>query len=139
MKLEQIEIVKSSYAQIEPIIEQMITMFYGRLFDLDPGLQPLFKSSMAYQKSKIAATVTAIINSLDRPDHTIRVMKRLGSRLTGYGIRTEDYHTIGLALLWTLQICLGEAYTTEVAEAWTEAYYLIAGLMKEAAVEHEPV
>jgi hypothetical protein len=31
---------------------------------------------------------------------------------------------------------LGEAFTREVKEAWTTAYLLLAGVMKEAAASH---
>jgi hemoglobin-like flavoprotein len=35
--------------------------------------------------------------------------------------------------LGALEQVLGDTFTPEVAEAWHDVYYLIAGLMKEAA------
>lgn len=37
------------------------------------------------------------------------------------------------ALLWTLGAGLGDAFTGEVKEAWTSAYGILSGAMKEAA------
>ena len=40
---------------------------------------------------------------------------------------------VGAALLWTLGQGLGAAFTPAVAGAWTEAYTVLAGVMKDAA------
>jgi len=40
---------------------------------------------------------------------------------------------VGAALLWTLELGLGEQFTREVREAWTEAYLLAATLMRRGA------
>jgi nitric oxide dioxygenase len=40
---------------------------------------------------------------------------------------------VGETLLWTLEQGLGEAFTPEVKEAWTEAYALLSGAMIAAA------
>ena len=45
----------------------------------------------------------------------------------------EHYDTVGGALLWTLGAGLGDAFTDDVKTAWTRAYGILAGAMKEAA------
>jgi len=65
------------------------------------------------------------------------VVEDLGRRHAGYGVRDEHYHTVGAALLWTLEQGLGELYTPDVAEAWAAAYTLLAGVMQKAATEVE--
>jgi len=44
----------------------------------------------------------------------------------------EHYDTVGAALLWTLENGLGQAWTPEVAAAWTELYELLSGIMRRA-------
>jgi hemoglobin-like flavoprotein len=40
---------------------------------------------------------------------------------------------VAAALLWTLGQGLGEAFTPPLAAAWTEAYTVLATVMKDAA------
>ena len=54
----------------------------------------------------------------------------------GYGVRDEHYAIVGQALLDTLAIGLGSAFTAEVRAAWTETYLVLAGVMQRAAAEH---
>jgi len=67
----------------------------------------------------------------------VPLLQNLGRRHTRYGVRDEHYDTVGEALLWTLNKGLGKAFTAPVKKAWTEAYVLVATVMKEAAQAHE--
>jgi hemoglobin-like flavoprotein len=60
-------------------------------------------------------------------------VQRLGQRHAGYGVQPHHYVTVGDALLWTLAQVFGPAFTSEVREAWTAAYVLLATIMQEAA------
>ena len=42
---------------------------------------------------------------------------------------------VAAALLWTLGQGLGDDFTGEVEDAWTEAYVILSGVMKDAAKE----
>jgi len=42
---------------------------------------------------------------------------------------------VGSALLWTLEKALGEAFTSEVKDAWASAYILLWTTMTDAANE----
>ncbi len=46
MTPEQITLVQNSFSKVVPIREQAASLFYGRLFELDPSLKPLFKGDM---------------------------------------------------------------------------------------------
>jgi hemoglobin-like flavoprotein len=60
-------------------------------------------------------------------------VEALGRRRVGYGVRDEHYTTVGLALLWTLEQGLGDAFTPEVRDAWSTAYGWLAFTMQRAA------
>jgi hemoglobin-like flavoprotein len=138
MKGEQIKLVQNTFTQVQPIADKAAALFYNRLFELDPTLRPLFKRKLDEQGVKLMATLTIVVHSLDKPENIVGMVKRLGSRHVSYGVRDEHYDTVGAALLWTLKTALGEAFTADVEAAWTEAYYLLAGLMQEAAAELQP-
>ena len=69
----------------------------------------------------------------------VAVLRNLGARHVGYGVREEHYVTVGTALLWTLSAGLGEKFTPEVREAWTAAYGLLADVMQFGALEAERI
>ena len=131
----QIELVKSSWAEVEPIAEQAAELFYGKLFELNPGLKSLFKSDMKEQGRKLMAMLNTAVNSLDKIETIVPAVQDMGRRHVAYGVKDEDYDTVGEALLWTLEQGLGEAFTPEVKDAWVDVYTLVATTMKTAAAQ----
>jgi hemoglobin-like flavoprotein len=75
---------------------------------------------------------TAVAN-LDRLDAIVPAVQDLGRRHATYGVQPAHYDTVAAALLWTLGQGLGDAFTTPVEAAWTEAYTILATVMKDAA------
>ena len=63
----------------------------------------------------------------------VPAVQALGQRHVGYGVQEQDYAVVGEALLWTLGQGLGEDFTDEVKQAWTETYTTLAGVMIEAS------
>ena len=53
MNATQIELVQTTFAQVEPIAVVAADLFYTRLFELDPTLKPLFRGDMAEQGKKL--------------------------------------------------------------------------------------
>ena len=135
MTPEQIELVKSSWAQVVPIADTAAKLFYGKLFELDPALKPLFKGDMTEQGRKLMRMVSTAVNGLDRLDQIVPAVKDLGVRHVAYGVQDTHYETVGSALLWTLGQGLGDAFTTDVETAWATVYGLLADTMKSAAAE----
>ncbi|MDA0823194.1 MAG: globin family protein [Proteobacteria bacterium] len=113
--------------------EQAAVLFYGRLFELDPELKPLFKGDMVEQGRSLMTMIGTAVNSLSRLDAVVPAVQALGRRHVAYGVKDTDYDTVGAALLWTLEQGLGETSTSEVAAAWTETYSILASVMKDAA------
>jgi hemoglobin-like flavoprotein len=133
VKAERIDLVKKTFEQVRPMGTLATELFYSRLFQLDPSLRPMFKHDLKAQSAKLMAALTLAVNGLDRPESIIPALQSLGRRHAGYGVCDEHYYTVGEALLWTLHQALGDEFTPEVKAAWTETYYLLAGVMKEAA------
>ena len=88
---------------------------------------------MEEQQRKLVRMLTEIVAQLDRPEALVPEVSALGERHRRYGVRSAHYETVGAALLWTLEHELGDAFTAEVREAWTEAYLLVATLMRRGA------
>lgn len=133
MTSRQIELVQTSWEKCVPIADQAAALFYGKLFELDPTLKPLFKADIKEQGKKLMAMITAVVRGLDDLDRLVPVVEDLGRRHTGYGVKDEHYATVGTVLLWTLKECLGEAFTPEVKEAWAATYGILSYTMQKAA------
>ena len=133
MEPEQIKLVQDSWEKILPISDKAAELFYGKLFEMDPSAQALFEIDTEEQGRKLMNTINLTVHGLTKLDVLVPALKVLCVRHHNYGVQDEHYDTVGGALLWTLETGLGEAFTTEVKAAWTEAYVLMSGVMKEAA------
>jgi hemoglobin-like flavoprotein len=133
MTPQQTHLVRSSFALVEPIAAQAATMFYNNLFAADPSLRALFRGDIAAQGERLMAMIGAAVGLLDRPHALLPVLRSLGARHAGYGVRDAHYATVGSALIQTLEQGLGDAFTAEVREAWIALYGVVSRTMIEAA------
>ena len=116
-----------------PIGDTAAELFYGRLFAMDPGLEPLFKGDLKEQGRKLMGMIGLAVTGLNDLSNLVPAVADLGRRHAGYGVKPEHYDTVGTALLWTLERGLEDAFTPDVKDAWTAVYGLLASTMKQAA------
>ena len=133
MAPEQVTLVKESWKKVVPIAEQAAAMFYNRLFELEPSVQPLFTTDLKEQGRKLTSMINTVVVGLDKIESLVPAIEDLGRRHVGYGVRDEHYDTVGSALIGTLSAGLGDDFTPATEDAWVEAYTLLAGVMKHAA------
>lgn len=129
----QKSLVQTSWSQVEPIAETAATLFYAKLFELDPALKPLFTSDPKEQGKKLMTMIAFAVRGLDNLAALVPAVQTMGKRHTGYGVQDSHYATVGAALIWTLGQGLGPAFTDEVKEAWTAVYTILADTMKAGA------
>lgn len=133
MTPDQIQLVQDTFKNVVPIKEMAAKLFYERLFQLDPGLKPLFTGDMREQGQKLMGAMATVVGGLRSWERVEPTVRELGQRHVGYGVKPAHYDTVGAALLWTLEQGLGDAFTPEVKDAWAEAYRTIAATMIDAA------
>jgi len=131
----QVELVQTTWEQVVPIADTAAGLFYGRLFEMDPALKPLFTSDIKEQGRKLMQMITVAVRGLGDLGALVPAVEALGARHTGYGVKPEHYETVGAALLWTLEKGLGAAFTTEVKEAWATVYGVLAATMQQGAAK----
>jgi hemoglobin-like flavoprotein len=103
MTPEQNRLVQASFAAVVPQGDTVASLFYGRLFEMDPDLRPLFRGDMTDQGRKLMTMLAVAVNGLDRLPDLVPLVARLGARHATYGVKDEDYDTVADALLWTLE------------------------------------
>ena len=136
MTPQQQDLIRTTWAQVAPIADPAARIFYDRLFTLDPSLRPMFAfTDMDAQRKNLMQTLAVVVKGIDHLEALIPAVEALGRRHAGYGVQPSHYATVGQALLDTLALGLGDAFTPEARAAWTEAYELLAGVMLAAASE----
>ena len=129
MTPEQVKLVQQSFAKVVPISDQAGMIFYDRLFEVAPSVKAMFPSDMTEQRRKLMATLAAVVNGLSNLESVLPAASALARRHVAYGAKPEHYPVVGSALLWTLEMGLGEAWTPEIAGAWTAAYGTLSDFM----------
>ena len=137
MTPRQKELVQTSWEKVVPISETAASLFYGRLFELDPSLKSMFTSDITEQGKKLMTMITMAVRGLDNLGALVPAVQALGRRHGSYGVKDEHYGTVAAALLWTLEQGLGPDFTPETKEAWVVVYTILADTMKGAAAEPE--
>jgi hemoglobin-like flavoprotein len=135
MTPDQIKLVQQSWARVTPIADVAATLFYQRLFELDPSLRSMFKRDMKEQQRMLMQVLAVAVSSLNNLEKLLPTVQALGRRHSGYGVTAQHYVTVGEALLWTLEQGLGEEFNAEVRKAWTLTYLALAGTMQAAAAQ----
>lgn len=126
----QASLVQESFGHLEPVADAAASIFYFRLFDLDPSVRALFATDMTAQRRNLMQTLRTIVRSIDRLDLLGPTVVALGRRHAGYGVRATDYETVGIALIDSLEETLGSIFDAETRAAWAAAYRYLAATMQ---------
>ena len=130
------QLVTESWKSLAPNGALVGAIFYRRLFEIDPGLRPMFSPvSLDEQIHKLVTMLDLVVHWLDVPDKLVPVLKKLGERHSTYGVQDDHYGKVGAALIGTLEEGLGDKFTPELRSAWTEAFMLISSLMRRGAAK----
>jgi hemoglobin-like flavoprotein len=129
MTPDQVKLVQQSFSKVAPISDQAAILFYDRLFEIAPQVKPMFPADMTEQRRKLMMMLAAVVGGLGDLPSILPAASALAKRHVAYGAKAEHYPVVGAALLWTLEKGLGEAWTPDVANAWTTAYGTLSGFM----------
>jgi hemoglobin-like flavoprotein len=126
-------LVVESFAKVAPIAEKAAELFYNRLWEIDPSTKGLFKkTNMREQGRKLMQTLATAVGALHNLEGIIPVVQQLGKRHIAYGVKKEQYDSVGTALIWTLEQGLGADFTPETKEAWVKVYGILASVATSA-------
>jgi hemoglobin-like flavoprotein len=129
MTPDQVKLVQQSFAKVAPISETAAGLFYDRLFEVAPSVKSMFPADMTEQRKKLMSMLAVVVNGLGNLESVLPAASALAIRHVSYGAKAEHYPVVGAALLWTLEKGLGDAWTPDVADAWTTAYGTLSGFM----------
>jgi len=113
--------------------DELIEYFYADLFSRYAEVKPLFdETDMPLQKKKLLASLKFLVDNLEDSTALADVLTSLGERHATYNVKPEHYPMVADSLLSGLSKVMGDKWTSEMREAWTELYMTAAGIMQRA-------
>lgn len=113
---------------------ELTRRFYELLFARHPQVAPMFhRRDRRAQEVMLRDALVLVLERLEDGQWMTVHLQALGSRHAGYGVTEQMYDWVGACLLETFGSVAGADWSERFAAAWTEAYGVIATLMKEGA------
>ncbi|MGH8917868.1 MAG: globin domain-containing protein [Actinomycetes bacterium] len=128
-----VELIRSSFALVEPQAEDVGKHFYATLFSRAPATRELFPVNMEVQRSRLLRALVHVVQMVDQPEDLVPFLEQLGRDHRKFGVLTEHYEAVGVALVSAIATFAGEGWTPEVAKAWGDAYATVSNAMHSAA------
>jgi hemoglobin-like flavoprotein len=129
-----LDALETSFDLVAPRGDELMEIFYTRLFETAPAVEPLFAGSdMPRQRQMLLAALVLLRNSLRDFDSVVPALRRLGARHVAYGAQPAHYPVVGAVLIEVA----GEPWEQRYADAWGEAFGVIASVMLDGAAEAE--
>ena len=129
-----LEALETSFDLIAPRGDELMDVFYARLFAAAPAVRPLFAGTdLKKQKAMLLAALVLLRKSLRDLDAIVPKLRELGARHVAYGAQPAHYPVVGEVLLASMAEVAGPAWTPEYERAWTAAYGVVAAAMLDGA------
>ena len=126
---EHVRLIKESYLQFEPASDLVATLFFQRLLEIAPEVQPMLQGDMDEQRQQLLIALGLAVASLDRFDDILPSLKLLGAKYRAIGVEPYHFGGVGEALLWTLKQSLGSSWSPELEDAWSALCTVVAEAM----------
>nr|WP_298986855.1 globin domain-containing protein [uncultured Micrococcus sp.] len=125
-------VIEATAAVVAEHMPEITPKFYAHMFEAHPelldGLFSRANQRSGEQAQALAGSIVRFaVHQLEHPDSLPEsVLARIAHKHTALGITEDQYQIVYENLFWAIADVLGDAVTPEVAEAWTEVYWLMA-------------
>lgn len=125
--------IRSNWAKAVTARDILGDIFYENLFEIAPQTRALFPQKIDDQGRKLVETLSWIVDHLDQDAALHEAATALALRHLNYGVDERHYTPVGAALVATLQVGLGDAFSAADQEAWERVYGQLSKKMIDAA------
>ena len=126
--------LETSFDHIAPRGDELMDVFYARLFAAAPSVKPLFEGTdLKRQKAMLLAALVLLRRSLRDLDSVTPALRELGARHVRYGAQPAHYPVVGQVLISSMARVAGDAWSPEYQQAWSEAFAIVADAMLQGA------
>jgi hemoglobin-like flavoprotein len=130
----ELDVLETSFDLVAPRGDELMDVFYARLFATAPAVQPLFAhTDMARQKAMLLRALVLLRRSLRNLPAILPDLHQLGARHVEYGAEPSHYPVVGAVLIASMAEVAGPDWRPEYEDAWAEAYSVVAGAMLAGA------
>jgi methyl-accepting chemotaxis protein len=131
-----IDALESSFDLVAPRGDELMDIFYARLFATAPSVEPLFaRTDLRRQKTMLLGALVLLRKSLRDLDTIVPKLRELGARHVAYGAEPAQYPVVGEVLLASMAEVARDAWRPEHASAWAAAFDVVAGAMLDGAAD----
>jgi hemoglobin-like flavoprotein len=129
-----VDALETSFDLVAPRGDELMDVFYARLFEAAPAVKPLFaRTDLRKQKIMLLRVLGLLRRSLRDLDPIVPILHDLGARHVAYGAQPEHYPVVGAVLIASMAEVAGDAWRPEYERAWAAAFDVVAGAMLDGA------
>ncbi len=129
-----VDALETSFDLVAPRGDELMDVFYARLFEAAPAVKPLFAGTdLRKQKVMLLRVLGLLRRSLRDLDPIVPILHDLGARHVAYGAQPEHYPVVGAVLIASMAEVAGDAWRPEYERAWAAAFDVVAGAMLDGA------
>ncbi|CAL9668417.1 globin domain-containing protein [Streptomyces sp. enrichment culture] len=145
LSAESASVVRATLPAVAGALDEITSRFYRTMFhdrpELLDGLFNRGNQASGAQRRALAGSIAAFAGALlDHPDtRPDALLERIAHKHVSVGVTDDQYTIVHKYLFAAITDVLGDAVTAEVAAAWDEVYWLMAGALigQEARLYHE--
>ena len=128
-----LDALETSFDLVAPRGDELMDIFYARLFAAAPAVRPLFAGTdLRRQKAMLLGALVLLRKSLRDLDAIVPKLRELGARHVAYGARPEHYPVVGEVLIASMAEVAG-APGARVRARVAARVRVVAGAMLEGA------
>ena len=123
------ELLETSLALVDTPDDGLTTRFYAILFDRYPTVRPMFSEDMGRQAKMLRSAIVSVVDHLDDPTWLTETLGELGARHASWGVVALMYDAVTECMVAAMAELGGDAWTSQMTDAWIEALDAVSGLM----------
>ncbi|GII90749.1 globin domain-containing protein [Sinosporangium siamense] len=135
LSAESAGLIRATLPVVGASLDTITAKFYDRMFTEHPelldGLFNRGNQASGDQRRALAGSIAAFATALlERPDERPdRLLARIAHKHTAVGVTNDQYVIVHKYLFGAIAEVLGDALTPQIAAAWDEVYWLMAGAL----------
>jgi nitric oxide dioxygenase len=129
---EQEKIVKSTAPILRENGKEITSIFYKHLFQVHPELLNIFNQTnqkTGTQPLALANVIYFAAENIDKLDSIMPEINIVAHKHRALTVQPEHYPIVGKYMLQAISECLGDKATSEILDAWSAAYTVIADIL----------
>ncbi|XP_060071947.1 uncharacterized protein LOC132551816 [Ylistrum balloti] len=143
----QRELVVQTWGIIQEDMARVGVVMFMKLFETHPDVQDVFmpfkgqskedlkhSSQLKAHALRVMNTVEKCLGRMNEPAKLQEMLHDLGTRHVMYSAKVDYIDLIGPQFIWAIQSSVGDQWTPEVEQAWSDLFKLISHYMKAAMV-----